>query len=120
MKNQSKENTAVAMVAINEVYAELVKAVDGRPCKLNYSDAKSQPYCGYDDFSINMKKASYNVYMSSANADICIHTVKGLEVEDNPCDTTKKQLRCKLVKFTDWETLKKCIASVTANRFATN
>lgn len=105
------------MLTVNEVYKLFTNAVNGRVCKLNYSDAKSQPYCGYDDFSVNMKKSSYNVYMSENNAVICQSVNDTIIVDDNLCDTTKKQLRCKLVKFTDTELLKKCIDAVTTARF---
>jgi len=114
-KNSNKVNT---MVAVDELYRMFTEAVNGKVCKLNYSDAKAQQYAGYDDFSVNLKKTSYNVYMSAANADICVAVDKSLEVMDNPCDTTKKQLRCKLIKFSDTELLKKCIEAVTAHRFA--
>lgn len=116
-KNTNKTNTNNAMLTLNEVYKLFTDAVNGRPCKLNYSDAKSQPYCGFDDFSVNFKKSSYNVYMSENNATICASVDKSLTIDDNPCDTTKKQLRCKLVKFTDTEILKKCIDAVTTARF---
>ena len=115
--NTEKTNTTNTMLTVNEVYKLFTDAVNGRVCKLNFSDAKSQPYCGYDDFSVNMKKSSYNVYMSANNATICQSVDDTIIVDDNLCDTTKKQLRCKLVKFTDTELLKKCIDAVTLARF---
>ena len=117
MKNNTKTNTTNTMLTVNEVYKLFTDAVNGRVCKLNFSDAKSQPYCGYDDFSVNMKKSSYNVYMSANNAVICQSVDDTIIVNDNLCDTTKKQLRCKLVKFTDTDLLKKCIDAVTLARF---
>ena len=35
-----------------------------------------------------------------------------LVITDNKHDTTKKQLRCKLIKFTDYELMKKCIEHI--------
>lgn len=87
--------------------------------KINFSDAKSQQYCGFDDFSVNMKKSTYVVYMSENNSNICKTVDKKLTVEINASDTTKKQLRCKRIVFDDFNVLKKCIDKVTAQRFAT-
>ena len=115
--NSKKVNT---MLTVTDVYKLFTDAVNGRVCKLNFSDAKSQPYCGYDDFSVNMKKTTYNVYMNNVNRDICIGIDNKLTASHNDCDTTKKQLRCNLIKFDNIETLKKCIVAVTNNRFATN
>lgn len=115
--NNTKTNT---MVTVNELYKVFNDAVNGRVAKINYSDAKSQPYCGFDDFSVNMKKTTYNVYMNDINRDICLKLDKKLTATKNDCDTTKKQLRCNLIKFDNIETLKKCINAVTDNRFATN
>ena len=117
MNNKSKTNTTNTILNVTEMYSVFTDAVNGRVCKLNYSDAKSQPYCGYDDFSVNMKKSSYNVYMSANNAVICQSVDDTIVVDDNLCDTTKKQLRSKLVKFTDTELLKKCINAVTDAKF---
>lgn len=86
--------------------------------KINFSDAKSQQYCGFDDFSVNMKKSNYVVYMSENNANICKTVDKKLTVEINASDTTKKQLRCKRIVFDDFNALKKCIDKITAQRFA--
>ena len=116
-KNIEKKDKAFTS-NVTEVYAVFVDAVDKRPCKLNFSDAKSQQYAGFDDFSVNMKKSFYNVYMSEANAEICKKQDKDLKVLENPSDTTKKQLRCRLIRFEDFDVLKKCIQAVTEARFA--
>jgi len=115
-KNATKTNE---VVTVKTVYDVFVKSVGSNVCKLNYSDAKSQPYCGFDDFSVNMKKSSFNVYMSDVNATVCTTVDNTLTVEVNASDTTKKQLRCKLIRFTDFTVLKKCIDAVSKNRFAT-
>lgn len=115
--NSKKVNT---MLTVTELYKVFTDTVNGRVVKINYSDAKSQPYCGYDDFSVNLKKTTYNVYMNDINRDICLKLDKKLTATKNECDTTKKQLRCNLIKFDDIETLKKCIVAVTDNRFANN
>lgn len=111
--NATKTNT---MLTLDAVYALFVDGVNGKPIKLNYSNAKSQPYCGFDDFSVNMKKTAYNVYMNEINRDICTMIDKNLVVEPNACDTTKKQLRSWLIRFTDTDTLKKCITAVAKSR----
>ena len=118
--NNKKVNT---MLNVTDVYKLFTDAVNGRVTKINCSghDGKvAQPYCGFDDFSVNIKKSSYNVYMNDVNRDICLSIDKKLTATHNDCDTTKKQLRCNLIKFDNIETLKKCIVAVTENRFATN
>ena len=115
-KNATKTNE---VVTVKTVYDVFVKSVGSNVCKLNFSDAKSQPYCGFDDFSVNMKKSSFNVYMSTANATICTTVDSSLVTEVNASDNTKKQLRNTLIRFTDFEVLKKCIIAVAKNRFAT-
>ena len=117
-KNIEKKDKAFTS-NVTEVYAVFAEAVNNRPgCKINFSDAKSQQYAGLDDFSVNMKKSFYNVYMSEANAELCKKQDKDLEVLENPSDTTKKQLRCRLIRFEDFDVLKKCISAVVETRFA--
>ena len=109
--NATKTN---ATVNVNDVYKVFVNAVDGKPCKLNFSDAKSQPYCGLPNFSVNMKKTGFMVYMSETNATICTDIDKSLTVNVNDCDTTKNGLRNRSIKFAlnQYETLVKCINAV--------
>ena len=113
--NETKTNK---IIDVKSIYNDFVKCVGNNVCKLNFSDAKSQPYCGYDDFSVNLKSKSYNVYMSTVNSDLCKTVDNTLEVLDNSKnDTTKKQLRCKLVKFTDYALSKECMKSVSDYKF---
>ena len=109
--NATKTN---ATVNVNDVYKVFVNAVDGKPCKLNFSDAKSQPYCGLPSFSVNMKKTGFMVYMNETNATICTDIDKSLTVNVNDCDTTKNGLRNRSIKFAlnQYETLTKCINAV--------
>lgn len=113
MKKTNNEKTN-ATVNVNDIYKVFVNAVDGKPCKLNYSDAKSQPYCGLPSFSVNMKKSGFMVYMSETNANTCLSVDKSLTVNVNDCDTTKNGLRNRSIKFTlnQYETLCKCINAV--------
>ena len=108
--------TANKMMTVTELYnvftTELLK--NNRIEKVNYSDAKSQPYVGLNNFSVNLKKSSYNVYMSVDNATKCIEKFKNLVAYENGCDTTKKQLRNRLIKFDDTKTLTECIKIVCA------
>lgn len=113
--NNPKTNT---VVTVNDVYAVFAKCVNNRPLKLNYSDAKSQMYCGTNDFSVNMKKSSYVVYLSKHNVEVIKSLIDGkLTVTENASDTTKKQLRCMKVVFDDFALLKKCIIAVVNDRF---
>lgn len=109
--NATKTN---ATVNVNDVYKVFVNAVDGVPCKLNFSNAKSQPYCGLSSFSVNMKKSGFMVYMNESNATICTDIDKSLTVNVNDCDTTKNGLRNRSIKFAlnQYETLCKCINAV--------
>lgn len=109
--NATKTN---ATVNVTDVYKVFVSAVNGAPCKLNFSDAKSQPYCGLPSFSVNMKKSGFMVYMSETNATICTDIDKSLTVNVNECDTTKNGLRNRSIKFSldKYETLCKCINAV--------
>ena len=111
VKNTDKVN---ATINVNDVYKVFVNAVDGKPCKLNYSDAKSQPYCGLPSFSVNMKKTGFMVYMNEVNATICTDIDNTLTVNVNDCDTTKNSLRNRSIKFAldKYETLCKCINAV--------
>ena len=111
--NATKTNaTKNAMHTVNDIYKVFHTAIGLKPVKVNFSDAKSQQYCGTNDFSVNVKKSMYYVYMSADNAKKCTEIDNALVVTDNKCDTTKKQLRCKLIKFTDYELLKKCIEHI--------
>ena len=111
--NATKTNaTKTAMHTVNDIYKVFHTVIGLKPIKVNFSDAKSQPYCGTSDFSVNVKKSMYYVYMSTDNAKKCTEVDNTLVVNDNKCDTTKKQLRCKLIKFTDYELLKKCIEHI--------
>lgn len=117
--NATTTNTTVnEMMNVVEIYnvftTELLN--NNRIAKVNFSDARTAPYCGLNDFSVNVKKSFYNVYMSTENANKCMSVNDKLVVLDNQCDTTKKQLRCKLIRFdkTDIETLLKCIKTVCA------
>ena len=108
-KNAEKKNTILTVSELFNVFStELV----GVPVKINYSDAKAAPYTGLDSFSVNVKKRGYNVYMNASNAELCKKQISTLEVHENPCDTTKKQLRSKLIQFTDSEQLVNCIKIV--------
>jgi len=111
--NATKTNITVN---VNDVYKVFVNAVDGKPCKLNYSDAKSQPYCGLPSFSVNMKKTGFMVYMNESNANTCLSVDKSLTVNVNDCDTTKNSLRNRSIKFAlnQYETLCKCINAVVS------
>lgn len=110
-KNAEKKNENV-ILTVSELFNVFSTELVGVPVKVNYSDAKAAPYTGLDSFSVNVKKKGYNVYMSASNAELCKKQVGTLEVHDNPCDTTKKQLRCKLIQFTDSEQLVDCIKLV--------
>lgn len=115
MKKTNNEKTN-ATVNVNDVYKVFVNAVDGKPCKLNFSDAKSQPYCGLSNFSVNIKKTGFMVYMSESNATICTNIDNKLTVNVNDCDTTKNGLRNRSIKFAldKYETLCKCINAVVS------
>ena len=104
--------TKNTMHTVNDIYKVFHTAIGSKPIKVNFSDAKSQPYCGTSDFSVNVKKSMYYVYMSADNAKKCTEIDNTLAITDNKCDTTKKQLRCKLIKFTDYELMKKCIEHI--------
>lgn len=117
--NATKTNaTAVEMMNVTELYnvftTELLN--NNRIAKVNFSDARTAPYTGLNDFSVNVKKSFYNVYMSTENANKCVSVNDKLVVLDNQCDTTKKQLRCKLIRFdkNDRDALLKCIKTVCA------
>lgn len=111
--NATKTNaTKTAMHTVIDIYKVFHTVIGLKPIKVNFSDAKSQPYCGTSDFSVNVKKSMYYVYMSTDNAKKCTEIDNTLVISDNKCDTTKKQLRCKLIKFTDYELLKKCIEHI--------
>ena len=111
--NATKTNaTKTAMHTVNDIFTVFHAAIGLKPIKVNFSDAKSQPYCGTSDFSVNVKKSMYYVYMSADNAKKCTEVDNTLAITDNKYDTTKKQLRCKLIKFTDYELLKKCIEHI--------
>lgn len=118
--NATKTNE---VVTVSTVYQYFQSVTMNHVVKLNYSDA-SQKYCGYDDFSINFKcdkskNQWFAVYMSEVNANVCTSVDNTLEVEVNASDTTKKQLRCKLIRFSSYDTLVKCIDEVTKVKFAT-
>lgn len=104
--------TKNAMHTVNDIYKVFHAAIGLNPVKVNFSDAKSQSYCGTSDFSVNVKKSMYYAYMSTDNAKKCMEIDNALVISDNKCDTTKKQLRCKLIKFTDYELMKKCIEHI--------
>ena len=111
--NATKTNaTKNTMHTVNDIYKVFHTAIGLNPVKVNFSDAKSQQYCGTSDFSVNVKKSMYYAYMSADNAKKCTEIDNALVVTDNKCDTTKKQLRCKLIKFTDYEVMKKCIEHI--------
>lgn len=111
--NATKTNaTKTAMHTVNDIYKVFHTAIGLNPVKVNFSDAKSQQYCGTSDFSVNVKKSMYYAYMSTDNAKKCTEVDNSLVITDNKCDTTKKQLRCKLIKFTDYEVMKKCIEHI--------
>lgn len=117
--NATATNATVnEMMTVNELYnvftTELIN--NNRIAKVNFSDAKTAPYTGLNDFSVNVKKSFYNVYMSTENANKCMTVNDKLSVLENACDTTKKQLRCKLIRFdkNDRDTLVKCIKTVCA------
>lgn len=117
--NATKTNaTATEIMSVAALYNVFTTALleNNRIAKVNYSDAKAAPYVGLNDFSVNVKKSFYNVYMSTENANKCMTVDDSLTVLDNGCDTTKKQLRCKLIRFemTDIEKLLKCIKVVCA------
>ena len=117
--NATKKDEVVTVATTYQYFQSLTL---NQVVKLNYSDA-AQKYCGYDDFSVNFKcnKSKvqwYAVYMSEANAQVCTSIDDTLEVEVNASDTTKKQLRCKLIRFTSYETLCKCIEAVTKAKFS--
>lgn len=112
--NATKNATATknAMHTVNDIYKVFHTAIGIKPIKVNFSDAKSQSYCGTSDFSVNVKKSMYYAYMSTDNAKKCTEIDNTLAIIDNKHDTTKKQLRCKLIKFTDYELMKKCIEHI--------
>ena len=112
MTKTTNNATKNAMHTVNDIYKVFHTAIGTNPIKVNFSDAKSQQYCGTSDFSVNVKKSMYYVYMSTDNAKKCTEVDNTLVVNDNKCDTTKKQLRCKLIKFTDYEVMKKCIEHI--------
>lgn len=116
--NATKTNATVEMMNVTELYNVFTNELlaNNRIAKVNYSDAKTAPYTGLNDFSINVKKSFYNVYMSTENANKCMTVNDKLVVLDNQCDTTKKQLRCKLIRFdkNDRDALLKCIKTVCA------
>ena len=117
-KKSTTATTTATMKTVNELYnvfvTELLK--NNKVEKVNFSDAKTAPYCGLNNFSINVKKSFYNVYMNTENANKCTAIDKNLTVLENGCDTTKKQLRNKLIRFemNQIETLEKCIKTVCA------
>lgn len=115
-KSVSNTDKVNRIISVSDVYSVFVNAVNGKPCKLNYSNAKSQTYCGLPSFSVNMKKTGFSVYMSSENSEICKSIDNTLIVIDNFSDTTKNQLRCKLIKFSldRFDTLIKCINAVVS------
>ena len=84
------------------------------------SDAKSQQYYGFGDFSINLKSKWYAVYMSEKNRDLCVEVAPQLEkqVEINSGDTTKQNLRSWCIKFqpTQFELLSKCFETVLLSK----
>lgn len=104
--------TKNVMHTVDDIYKVFHAAIGLKPIKVNFSDAKSQQYCGTSDFSVNVKKSMYYAYMSADNAKKCAEIDNTLAITDNKCDTTKKQLRCKLIKFTDYELMKKCIEHI--------
>ena len=114
--NNAKTNV---VVTVNDVYAVFAKCVNNRPLKLNYSDAKSQMYCGTNDFSVNMKKSGFVVYMSEHNVDVIKSINNKLVATENASDTTKNRLRCMKVVFDDFAVLKKCINAVINDKFTT-
>ena len=119
MKNNNAKNNNVKtneVITVKTIYDDFKTATVNKVVKINYSDAKSQMYTGFDDFSVNMKKSSYNVYMNKTNVDICKSIDKTLIDEINASDTTKKQLRSYLIRFTDYELLKKCILAIASTK----
>lgn len=116
MNKKSNATKTNATVNVNDVYKVFVNAVNGVPCKLNFSDAKSQPYCGLPSFSVNMKKTGFMVYMNETNANTCLSIDKSLTVNVNDCDTTKNGLRNRSIKFSldKYDVLVKCISAVVS------
>lgn len=113
-KNATKTNE---VITVKSIYDDFKNATIDKVVKINFSDAKSQQYCGFDDFSVNLKKSGYNVYMNTANTEICKSIDKTLVIDDNSKnDTTKKSLRSYLIKFTDYTLLKKCIIAVAKTK----
>lgn len=116
MTKTTNNATKNAMHTVNDIYKVFHTVIGLKPVKVNFSDAKSQQYCGTSDFSVNIKKSMYYVYMSTDNAKKCIEIDNTLVITDNKHDTTKKQLRNKLIRFdmNQFETLVKCIKTVCA------
>lgn len=112
MSKQSNNAKTNEVITVKTIYDDFKNATVNKVVKVNFSDTRSQMYTGFDDFSVNMKKSSFNVYMSKTNVDICKSVDKTLIGEINASDTTKKKLRSWLIRFTDYELLKKCILAV--------
>lgn len=117
MKNATNatvnNNKKVVMHTVDEVHALFAKSIGTVPVKLNYSDA-TQQYTGFTDFSVNMRRASYRVYMNDANTKVCTAIDSALTVHDAP-HSTKSGARDFYIDFTDFSVLKKCIEVVAKN-----
>lgn len=106
-------NEKVVMHTIDDVHEVFVKSIGTAPVKLNYSDA-IQKYTGTTDFSVNMRKSLYRVYMSDANTKVCTTIDNTLTVCNAP-HSTKSGSRDFYIDFTDYNVLKKCIEVVAKN-----
>lgn len=111
--NATNNNAKVTMMTIDDIHAVFAKSIGTTPVKLNYSDAV-QKYTGFTDFSVNMRKSLYRVYMSDANTKVCTTIDNELVVHDAP-HSTKSGARDFYIDFTSFDTLKKCIEVVAKN-----
>lgn len=113
VNNATVNNAKVAMHTIDDVHAIFAKSIGTVPVKLNYSDAV-QKYTGFTDFSVNMRKSLYRVYMSDTNVKVCTAIDDTLTVCDAP-HSTKSGARDYYIDFTSFDTLKKCIETIAKN-----
>lgn len=110
VNNAKVNNAKVTMHTVDDIHTVFVKSIGTTPLRINFSDA-TQQYTGFTDFSVNMKRATYRVYMSDANAKLCTGIDNTLTVCDAP-HSTKNGSRDFYIDFTDFNVLKQCIESV--------
>lgn len=122
MSNATKTNTTT-IEKLDKVYAHFIKCVNGKPfAKVNYSNA-SEKYCGFTDFSVNMRNG-YTVYMSEQNVDIC-KSVLGNKITVGDDRVNKlgqpksyNKSRPFFITFDNEKKLLDCITKVTENKLA--